>query len=378
MSSLEQRDAASRESQTAPVSTPSATSSPRALLSRLLPGRVKKGLRDTLRNLKSLPCAGRLALVGLRNGTILEYFTYDILRYWRHAGRPGDDRTRMHLRSRIVMDYHRLEKGLSLSDTRQGFGVVAARELVGNLRKYVGSHGRDDATDVALAALVEYEDFNVRTDASNPLVCGVLSEFEYNGEARTKGRGGTVQLTREEVHANARMDLSRFFTSRHSVRHFSGEAVDVALLKQAVRMAQFTPSVCNRQSARVHIMSTPELKREALKWQNGNRGFSEQIDKVLIVTSDLECFVQPAERYQAWIDGGMFAMSLIYALHSLGLGTCCLNWDVAPAADRGLRKTARLPENESVIMMIAVGHLPDAFAVASSPRNDIDAVVTVH
>ena len=47
---------------------------------------------------------------------------------------------------------------------------------------------------------------------------------------------------------------------------------------------------------------------------------------LLIIAMDLKAFVPAHERYQHWIDGGMFSMSIIYALHSLGLSSCCLNW----------------------------------------------------
>ena len=57
------------------------------------------------------------------------------------------------------------------------------------------------------------------------------------------------------------------------------------------------------------------------------------------------------ERNQGWIDGGMFAMSLIYAFHALGIGTCCLNWAVDSRTDRTLRSVVSMPDHEAVIMM---------------------------
>ena len=55
----------------------------------------------------------------------------------------------------------------------------------------------------------------------------------------------------------------------------------------------------------------------------GNAGFGDRVPLVLVITSDLQTFFAPEERNQAWIDGGMFAMSLVHALHSLGLASCC-------------------------------------------------------
>ena len=67
--------------------------------------------------------------------------------------------------------------------------------------------------------------------------------------------------TRAEVHAAARWDLTDFFASRYSVRQFAEEPVPLALIETAVRLAQKTPSVCNRQSGRVHLCSPIRSKR---------------------------------------------------------------------------------------------------------------------
>ena len=96
---------------------------------------------------------------------------------------------------------------------------------------------------------------------------------------------------------------------------------------------------------------------------------------LLLVTTDLTQFVTVGERNQCWIDGGMFAASLVYALHSLGLGTCCLNCSNDMAADRSLRIAAGIPDSEAVITMIGVGHLPDRLAVAQSPRRQVQDVL---
>ncbi|MEM7316122.1 MAG: nitroreductase family protein, partial [Planctomycetota bacterium] len=156
------------------------------------------------------------------------------------------------------------------------------------------------------------------------------------------------------------------------------EPVDISVIKTAVRIAQKTPSVCNRQSGRVHIYGSEADKTRVLSHQAGNRGFGNQAAYVLIVTADLRCFASPGERFQSWIDGGMFAMSLIYALHAQGLGSCALNWSATSDRDIRMRKDAGIPDNEVVMMMISVGRLPESFPVARSPRKPLEEVATIH
>lgn len=69
-------------------------------------------------------------------------------------------------------------------------------------------------------------------------------------------------------------------------------------------------------------------------------------------------------------------MSLIYALHSLGLGTCCLNWSVTKDQDQSLRSIIEVEESDAVIMMIAVGHLKDTFKVAKSARKPVKEFIS--
>jgi nitroreductase len=185
-------------------------------------------------------------------------------------------------------------------------------------------------------------------------------------------------LSAEEVKQGACRDLDAFFRTRHSIRHFVDAPVPRELVEKAVSMALHTPSVCNRESWRVHVYSDAGSKQAVLRHQNGNRGFGDQAAHVLIVTTDIQSFTSVGERNQAWIDGGMFAMSLIWALHSFGLGTCCLNFCVEKETDAALRVAAGIPESQAVIMMIAVGSLPDEFAVAQSPRKPVGEVIVGH
>jgi hypothetical protein len=101
------------------------------------------------------------------------------------------------------------------------------------------------------------------------------------------------------------------------------------------------------------------------------KGFAEQIDKLLVITNKLTGFWDSGERNQCWIDGGMFSMSLILGLHAKGLGTCCLNWSKTAVVDRVMRKLLGLPDSEVIIMLLAVGHIPDSLNVAYSSRKSV-------
>lgn len=335
-------------------------------LALLLPQDLRHALREHVRALRSryrLWCALR----------------YDAARFARHSGMKGLGSRATHAAA-IIKTYHRIEKGLALPEPRPGFGAQAANQLIEELSTYIDAYGADEVTRVALNAMNEYLDFNhgcgVTVDAT--IMDGITRMLVRQGDIASACRvGGTREVTREEIHAVAARDLEHFFQSRFSVRQFSDRKVDLALIEKAAAMAQKTPSVCNREAGRVAVISDKALMNRAFSHQNGNRGFGDRADKLLIVAADLACFLNVGERYQAWIDGGMYAMSVVYALHSLGLGTCCLNWSVEPEADRALRADLELPQQWVVIMMIAVGHLPERFTVAQSPRRPLSEVFRI-
>jgi nitroreductase len=302
-------------------------------------------------------------------------FSYDFRRFFAFSSayRSSGDPERS--RALITMDYHRLEKAMALPAPRANFGEQQAFRLLRNLERHVAEAGIDEESRVAYVVLLRYDEYRRRRGKENSELARGIRELHPALEDRR--RGGTLTVLRDDIQRAAKQDLTDFFETRHSVRQFSEQEVDVDLIHQAVRMAQRAPSVCNRQSARVHVIQDQELKIAALECQNGNLGFRHDIDKVLIITSDLSAFVSAGERNQCWIDGGLFAMSLIYGMHSLGLGTCCLNWSVEKEQDQRLRRAIDIPEHEAVIMMIAVGHLPEQLEVAASPRKPTDEVMRI-
>lgn len=184
-------------------------------------------------------------------------------------------------------------------------------------------------------------------------------------------RGGVDEVTSAQIREQAMMDFIPFAESRYSVRDYSAEPVPVESLLRAVRVAQKSPSSCNRQTCHVHIWTDPELRKRVLALQQGNTGFGHLLGGIAVVTSQLENWEQASERYQGWIDGGMFAMSFAYALHAEGLGAITLNWSQEKERDRQLRKLLDLGDNELVVTMIGFGSLPDRFSVPIAERRPL-------
>ncbi|WP_162274575.1 nitroreductase family protein [Tessaracoccus flavus] len=170
-----------------------------------------------------------------------------------------------------------------------------------------------------------------------------------------------------------------FFGSRHSVRNFDPDNVPTeGELRSIVELARNTPSVCNRQGFRVHMYRSREDIDAILKIQNGATGFAHVVPAVGVVTARRALFVGPDERNQRWVDGGLFAMTLVWAAHARGFATCMLNWSLPSVSSARLRKVADIPEGEDIVVVIAFGHAKEGARVARSQKRSIDDLAWFH
>ena len=144
---------------------------------------------------------------------------------------------------------------------------------------------------------------------------------------------------------------------------------------KAVEMARYAPSVCNRQSWKVHIFKDRDKIDTLLGLQNGNNGFTQSIKQLLIITGDTKKFTK-LESNQVFIDGGLFSMSLLLSLHSKEIASCCLNTCLPYLDEVKVKKIGKISGSERLIMMIGIGNYKDSFEVAISDRIPLDEIIS--
>lgn len=283
-------------------------------------------------------------------------FGLDLGRYFRFSAPMDvgpDARERRHLECQLTMDYHAIEKGFSIHNPKRPFGSEAVPRLRRNVPAAHGTvYGRHAAQALDAIELWNNGDENIPKDLS-PAVEG-------------------------NVTAAARESFRSLITSRHSTRDFDvSRKVPDATIDEAVELALRTPSVCNRQSWGVRVLRNPDNIRRALQYQNGNRGFSEVIPALAIVTVDLRLFQGAHERNQPWIEGGLFAMTLCLALESSGISSCMLNMSAENHTVNRLRADLEIPQHDAVVMMMALGYARPGRRAARSPRRQVAEVLTL-
>lgn len=309
---------------------------------------------------------------------IAKVFLHDADRLRRHSGALACD-TRGKALAQLILASHVLEKGLSMPARRLGFGREAVRttmRLVDDFEKTYGT-GEPQA-DHAAGVIRTYR-------AIHGNWSGKESDREFWAEVdafaeRHPGPScaGSVHWTKEDFFRERNSPFPSFAASRHTIRNYGHEPVDISRLRAAVALASTAPSACNRQYVRVHCVEDKSRIADLLALQNGNRGFGHLADKLLVVTADLEGIVGVGERNDLFTNGGMFLMSLSLALHYHGIGHCILNWSRLPGEDAAMRQILELKPSESVVALILCGEPPDEFDVAESPRKDISELFVEH
>jgi len=309
---------------------------------------------------------------------ILLDFIYDFNRFNTHSSSCSKWKAGQ-LEGKIIAHYHVIEKGLSYDNIRFGFGFGIVTNLIDLLEQYTDHFNGKGNLQYYTAISVVKKYIKLHAEEGFD-ISRVERKFVDSGLSDITGvsdLGGTLYLDKKELFEKRNIDFKNFAFSRFSIRDFTPKNVELTVIKDAIKIAQKSPSVCNRQTSRVYIVSDKNKIQQHLSFQSGNRGFGHKINKLLIVTSDVNYFEGGIERNQSFVDGGIFSMSLLNGLHYLGLGSITLNWCVNRKRDVEYRKMSGIKNNENIILMIGVGHIPDKIKVPKSERKALDEIITL-
>jgi len=311
------------------------------------------------------------------NIALVRAFAYDFFRYRKFSFVL--QQTSQDNRRAIIRIYtHYLEGGMCFPDVLLGYGQEKAHSVIQKLRSYKKDYGEDETVAWAVATLAKYFEFhrNLNYDLS-----ALEAEFEVLSRklelTENDVSGGYETVTATQIRTAASVNFEQFLLNRHSIRQYTGEIIESDIIRKIVKNAQQCPSVCNRQACRVYALTDHDDVQRVLSYQAGNEGFHHEIRTLFVVTANVGEMNLIGERYQGWIDGGIFAMTLALSIHAEGLGACFLNWSTEPPQDRALRRCLEVPDEELVITMMAAGHLKPEFRVPVSHRRSLDEILVL-
>lgn len=297
--------------------------------------------------------------------------TYDFYQYFRYSGMFAHKSRKTRIFKTIKI-YHALEKSLSFRDRRSGAGWVNAVKLATYLEDTYALFGHFSFHEKIGVKVLK--DFCDHSQAPLHSQADLIEKFLKRHENMLSVEGGAVAFSTARLEDGKLERPESFFKSRYSVRDFSARNVEQTVIKRAIELAMKTPSACNRQPWHVYHFSDRESIDHALSFQTGNKGFGHEVPCLMIIAADMRAFEASLERNQHLIDGGMFSMSMVMALHSLGVGSCCLNWSQGAKGDLRIRRGLDISPHHAIIMMLAVGYPREHFKVCCSARSPFEEV----
>lgn len=306
---------------------------------------------------------------------IPEYFV-DYLRYLKFSGVLGLKSDKKKLIAKIIAEYHVVEKGLTMPDVRLGFGNENLISLINNCFNYINIYENTDSQiKHAVSVILEYKKFhNINKYSLDTNLIQKIESLKSKFDNITSSN--QIIISNKEYFKNKNESFNVFSNTRKSIRNYSDEIIPITVIEKAVDLARNAPSSCNRQGARVHVFSSADIIKKILALQGGNRGFGHLTNKLIVVTEELGISHGVYERHQVYVDGGMYAMNLLYSLHHNNVAACSLNCNFSIKKDKQMRSLCDIKDSEVFIMMISCGYAPDQFKVSLSERYPVKEILT--
>jgi len=308
--------------------------------------------------------------------SLIKNFYIDFKLYYKHSTVFKQD-TIEKIEALIILKYHSLEKGLLHNNIRYEFGKQNIIELC-KLLKREDVLANSDRTQFAAAYLVMCTYYELH-QKNNIDISSYYNSLDYE---LFKQKIATSLLSVNEKQTstyfeNTNESFNLFSASRSSVRDFTGEIIPFETIEKVIEIAKTAPSVCNRQPVKVYYVEDRNMIHDIVNIQQGLKGYSDNISQLLIVASDRNYFYTVGERNQFYIDGGIFLMNLLYALHYYKIGACPAHWGMNADLDKKIMKLIKMNESEKVICLVPIGIPKDQFKTTLSLRRDNKEILKV-
>lgn len=266
---------------------------------------------------------------------------------------------------------HRLEKGLIMRPRRPVFAADYIGETVDVYCGLSQSNKPVDAQLMCWAYDVLKEYFSVV--ASDPRIDPYRERFQATPppERPSETRRKPYQRDRTPL-AITYEDMHKLAYRRRSVRHYEPRPVPREIIDRAIEVAGLSPSACNRQPFSFRVFDDPELAPKIGGIPMGTKGFSERFPCTIVIVGDLRAYFSERDRHVIYVDAGLAAMALQFALEVQGVSSCCINWPDIEPRERMMSQALGLEPNERPVMCMSLGYPDPEGEVPFSQKKPLD------
>lgn len=286
------------------------------------------------------------------------------------------------LESLMLVATHSLEKGMGIKNTRRGYGQKKARNIIHYLNNYCKKYDCACFPFIESYKMIEtYIEFQKQSGFDISSIETLFDDFKNNNKVRLNFNNSEVECGVEFYDAEyfnqaKEFDFSSFTATRHSIRDFKEEIVSVEEIKQAIQIANHSPSACNRQPIKVYCTNSEDKANIVDELITGTSGFKNSIQNFAIVTSDRSYFAG-REIYQWYVNGGIYLSFLILAFHSLGIGSVIMQWYPFYKTEKKLKKVMGINKSEAIVGIIGFGYYPEKIKCIKAQRKSVDETLVI-
>ena len=277
------------------------------------------------------------------------------------------DNTKMQID--LIIRAHALEKGMSIGKVKEGFGKEKVKTLICDLQRFVELGGAKSTVNEICGIISQYMIFNGFVGSGNEVEHLFTTFCNNNGIIIDNNNklGGIDIKELLKSKETCGFDFAEFAYSRYSIRDYSDVPIEKEKVNQALKICEKTPSACNRQPWRVYVYYNKPQRDSIFKAQNGVIGFEDEMQCAILICCDARCY-NTGESNLPYIDGGLYGMNLLYALHHVGLAAIPLSVSYHKRRMKEIKVAAGIKEYELPVLLIGVGTFKDSYKVAVSHR----------
>lgn len=272
----------------------------------------------------------------------------------------------------IRRNIHRLEKGLIMKPRKDIFAMDYIEETVDGYERVLKAQS-EDLTDPELQWAHNVLNKYFSIVASEPRIDRAKRKFlsfkpvnSENSYIPYKRDLSNVPISYEQ--------FLKLCWQRRSVRWYLPKKVPRKLIDKAITAATLSPSACNRQPFEFRIFDELEMVRKVSSIAQGTKGFNQNFSTIVVIVGQLSAYFDERDRHIIYIDASLASMSLMFALETLGLSSCSINWPEIESWDVEISNLIKLEPDERVVMLLSIGYPDPDGMVPYSQKKPLDKI----
>ena len=278
-----------------------------------------------------------------------------------------------------IIHTHTLEKGMEHFELRP-FAVEKTRYIMSLIKRESKYENYENkfAFINGINSLREYKKIYEEHNWINKDEYKKVDEFLKNYSKVENQKAGAYILTKKELQKDYEIDYLKFVKSRHSTRNYKNEPIKLDDVKAAVEMAKYSASACNRQYIKLHFYPSGKMRDNVIHYALGKGGLYLDGVNTFIVTFDVNGLSGIGERNQRYFNAGLYSTNLVNAFHSLGIGTCFIQFANSVKDEDDLKRKNEIPEYERIAVILFAGYYDEKSIFAVSPRKNVSELLIEH